>query len=79
LGLVGYYLRFIEGFSALSGPLTALTKKNAPYVWSEECEVGLQELKCRLVIAPVLSLPMESVGNVVYTNPSRMGLGCLLM
>jgi len=27
LGLAGYYWRFVEGFSKLSGPLTALTKK----------------------------------------------------
>jgi hypothetical protein len=27
LGLTGYYRRFIEGFSMLSGPLTALTRK----------------------------------------------------
>jgi hypothetical protein len=32
LGLVGYYQRFIKGFSTLSRPLTALTRKNAPYM-----------------------------------------------
>jgi hypothetical protein len=32
LGLAGYYRRFIEGFSKLSGPLTALTRKNARFV-----------------------------------------------
>jgi hypothetical protein len=31
LGLAGYYRRFVEGFSNLSGPLTALTKKNAHF------------------------------------------------
>jgi hypothetical protein len=62
LGLAGYYRRFIEGFSSLSGPLTALTRKNAPFIWSDECEASFQELKCRLVIASVLTLPMESVG-----------------
>lgn len=31
LGLVGYYRRFVEGFSKLLGPLTALTKKNAHF------------------------------------------------
>jgi hypothetical protein len=62
LSLVGYYLRFIEGFSVLSGSLTALTRKNAQYEWSEECEVSFQELKQRLVSAPMLTLPMESGG-----------------
>jgi hypothetical protein len=38
LGLAGYYRRFIEGFSSLSGPLITLTRKNAPFVWSDKCE-----------------------------------------
>jgi hypothetical protein len=38
LGLAGYYRRFIKGFSKLSGPLTALTRKNARFVWTDECE-----------------------------------------
>jgi hypothetical protein len=32
LGFAGYYRRFVEGFSKLSGPLTALTKKNACFI-----------------------------------------------
>lgn len=38
LGLTGYYRRFIEGFSKLSGPLTALTWKNVRYLWTDACE-----------------------------------------
>jgi hypothetical protein len=79
LGLAGYYRRFIEKFSSLSGPLTALTRKNAPFIWSVECEESFQELKWRLVTAPVLTLPVESVGYVVYTDASKKGLGCVLM
>lgn len=79
LGLAGCYRRFIEGFSSLSRPFTALTKKNAQFVWSDKCEASFQELKHRLVTAPVLTLPMESIGYVVYTNASRKGLGSMLM
>jgi len=79
LGLAGYYRRFIEGFTALSMPLTTLTRKNAPNIWSEACDASFQELKHKLVTVPVLSLPMGSVGYVVYTDASRMGLGCVLM
>jgi hypothetical protein len=32
LGLAGYYQRFIEGFSKLSGPITTLTRKKACFV-----------------------------------------------
>jgi hypothetical protein len=79
LGLAGYYRCFIEGFSKLSGPLTALTKKNARFVWTDECEQCFQELKRRLVTAPVLALPMEFGNFVVYSDASKKGLGCVLM
>jgi hypothetical protein len=79
LGLAGYYRRFIEGFSKLLGPLTALIKKNARFVWTDECEQCFQELKRRLVIAPVLALPTESGNFVVYSDVSKKGLSCMLM
>jgi hypothetical protein len=79
LGLAGYYRRFVEGFSKLSGPLTALTRKNARFLWTDECEQSFQELKLWLVTAPVLTLPSESCGFVIYSDASRKGLGCVLM
>jgi hypothetical protein len=79
LGLAGYYQRFIEGFSKLSGPLTALTRKNAHFVWTDECEQCFRELKRRLMTAPVLALPTKSGNFVVYSEVSRKGLGCVLM
>lgn len=33
LGLAGYYIRLIEGFSKLSLSLTQLTRKGQAYVW----------------------------------------------
>ncbi len=61
------------------GPLTSLTKKNAQYELSEECEASFQELKRILVTALVLRLSMESVGYVVYIDVSRKWLGCMIM
>ena len=37
LGLAGYYRRFIEGFSKLAKPMTALLEKNTKFVWSKKC------------------------------------------
>jgi hypothetical protein len=79
LGLASYYRRFIEGFSKLSGPLIALTRKNACFVWMDECEQCFQELKRRLVTTLVLALPTESGNFVVYSDASKKGLGCVLM
>ena len=33
LGLVGYYTRFIEGFSTIASPLTKLTHKEVRFNW----------------------------------------------
>jgi ribonuclease HI len=77
--LPGYYRRFVEGFSNLSGPLTALTKKNAHFQWNDKCEASFQELKKRLVSAPILVLPRESEKFVVFSDASLKGLGCVLM
>ncbi|XP_076943902.1 uncharacterized protein LOC143614308 [Bidens hawaiensis] len=43
LSLAGYYWRFIEGFSKIAQPLTALTQKGISYKWEEERK---QHFKC---------------------------------
>ena len=38
LGLAGYYCKFVEGFSKIATPLTRLTRKEEPFLWSEACQ-----------------------------------------
>ena len=57
LGMAGYYRRFIEGFSKLAKPMTALLEKNAKFVWTKQCQGSFEELKKRLTSALVLILP----------------------
>ena len=79
LGLAGYYRRFVEGFSRIVGPLSKLTRKDVRFVWTDECEQSFQELKKRLVSAPILTLPVSGQGFIIYSDASRKGLGCVLM
>ncbi|TYK03729.1 DNA/RNA polymerases superfamily protein [Cucumis melo var. makuwa] len=79
LGLVGYYRRFIEDFSRLALPLTTLTRKNAKFEWSNKCEQSFQELKKRLVTAPILALPATGKDYVIYCDALRQILSCVLM
>ncbi|KAH0679031.1 hypothetical protein KY284_020116 [Solanum tuberosum] len=79
LVLAGYYRRFVEGFSSIAPPLTKLTQKTVKFQWFESCEKSFQELKKRLITAPVLTLPEGTQGFVVYCDASRVGLGCVLM
>ncbi|KAL0560443.1 hypothetical protein IC582_000848 [Cucumis melo] len=79
LGLAGYYRRFVENFSRIATPLTQLTRKGAPFVWSKACEDNFQNLKQKLVTAPVLTVPDGSGSFVIYSDASKKGLGCVLM
>ncbi|KAL4022832.1 hypothetical protein IC575_016578 [Cucumis melo] len=79
LGLADYYRRFVENFSSIATPLTQLTRKGAPFVWSKACEDSFQNLKHKLVTAPVLTVPDGSGSFVIYSYASKKGLGCILM
>jgi hypothetical protein len=79
LGLAGYYRRFIENFSKIAKPLTSLLEKGVDFYWTDERQKAFEELKKRLTMAPVLTLPDQSKRFTVYCDASRDGLGCILM
>ncbi|GJU98023.1 putative reverse transcriptase domain-containing protein [Tanacetum coccineum] len=79
LGLVGYYRRFIEGFSLISKPLTKLPKKDKKYEWGKEEEEAFQTLKQKLCSVPILALPEGTKDFVVYYDASLKGYGAVLM
>ena len=79
LGIVGYYKRFMKGFSSIAPPLTRLTHNIVKFQWSNDCEKSFAELKTRLTTTLVLTLPEGSDGYVIYCDAARVGLGCLLM
>ena len=79
MGLAGYSRRFIKYFSSIAKPITQLTQKNTPFVWTEACESSFLELKKRLTSAPVLIIPSGTGDFVVYCDASHRGLCCILM
>jgi len=70
LGLAGYYRRFIEGFSKIARPMTALTQKGKEFKWTEACEKSFEELKTRLTTTPILTLPDIHQNFIVYYDAS---------
>lgn len=79
LGLAGYYRRFIQDFSKIASSLTTLTRKNVKFVWTDVQEKAFWTLQRKLCEAPILSLPEGTEDFVVYSDASKMGLGCVLM
>jgi hypothetical protein len=79
LRLAGYYQRFIEGFLKKSKPMIELLEKDKKLEWMPACEASFQELKKRLMTAPILvMLDMEKPFSI-YCDVSGQGLGCVLM
>jgi hypothetical protein len=79
LGLAGYYRRFIEGFSKVSKPMTVLLEKSKTFEWTPRHEASFQELKKRLTMVPVLTMPDMEKPFSIYCDASGQGLGCVLM
>ena len=80
LGLASYYRRFIPKFSHLAAPMTNLTKKSEPFIWTDECEASFNSLKERLITAPILSYPSLDPGHrfIFDTDVSDFGIGVVL-
>jgi hypothetical protein len=79
LGLAGYYRKFVEGFSSIAKPMTLLLKKDKKFEWTDKCEESFQELKKRLISAPILTMPDVTKDFVIYCDASKLGLGSVLM
>jgi hypothetical protein len=79
LGLAGYYRCFVQNFSSIAKPSTRLIEKGADFEWGNDCKVSFQTLKYELVNAPILTLSKSGKRFTVYTDASRIGLGCVLM
>ena len=77
-GLVGYYCRFIKGFSKIAAPLNRLLEKNHPFKWDDECTQAYQELKALLLQEPVVAYLDFTVPFRLYTDASNIGLGAIL-
>lgn len=57
LGLASYYRRFVKNFSVVAAPLHRLTHKGRKFQWTKECKEAFEELKQRLISAPILAFP----------------------
>jgi hypothetical protein len=79
IGMAGYYRRFIEGFSKIARPMTALLAKKVEFKWTQKCQEAFEELKDRLTTAPVLVLPDVHKPFSIYCDASYTELGCVLM
>ena len=79
LGLSSYYRKFIKDYSKIAKPLFDLTKKDKVFKWDDLCEISFQQLKTRLITAPVLAYPQaEGSEFILDTDASAYAIGAVL-
>lgn len=76
---MNFYHSFVQKFSAVAAPLSALTKGTSyKFLWRSEAEEAFKELKCRFNFAPILTLPDLEKTFVVEVDASDVGVGAIL-
>ncbi len=78
LGLTRYYQKYIRGYSRMAGPLFELTKKDVAFVWNQNCQRALDDLKRTLVEAPILVRPDFKEPFCLDVDWSTKGVGAIL-
>lgn len=79
LGFANFYRQFIQGYSALTAPLTTLTRKDQAFRWTEAAETAFRRLKELFTRAPVLVQFDSDRKTILETDASAWSIGGALM
>ena len=78
LGICSYYRTFITSFAEIAKPLHNLLENKRMFEWSHEAQQAFQELKDRLVRAPILGYPLPDALLILDTDASNQAVGAVL-
>ena len=78
LGHAGFYRRFIKVFSKISKPLCRLLEKDAKFDFDESCKYAFEEIKSRLVLAPIMLTPDWNNEFEIMCDASDYAMGAVL-
>ena len=74
----GFYRRFIKDFSKISKPLCRLLEKDAKFNFDESCISTFDEIKSRLVTAPIMLIPNWNNEFEIMCDASDFAMGAVL-
>jgi RNase H-like domain found in reverse transcriptase/Reverse transcriptase (RNA-dependent DNA polymerase) len=78
LGYINYFDRFIPNKADLFAPMYMLLKKEVPFVWTQECDAGMDKVKESLSSAPVLAFYDANRPVRLTADGSQKGIGAVL-
>jgi hypothetical protein len=74
-----FYRPFIRGFAHIARPLNKLTRKDAEWLWTEQCQKAFDELRDRVTSEPVLAHPELDKQFELEVDTSRFAVGAVLL
>ncbi|XP_020082008.1 uncharacterized protein LOC109705667 [Ananas comosus] len=77
-GRLAYIRRFISNLSGRIKPFSKLVKKDAPFIWDDDCQTAFDDIKKYLLSPPVLAAPIHGRPLILYTAALEGSLGALL-
>ena len=78
LGHAGFYRKFIKYFSKIAKPLCKLLEKNAIFSFDEACMTSFEEIKNKLIEAPIVVAPNWNEPFEIMCDASDFVVGAVL-
>ena len=78
LGHAGFYRRFIIDFSKIARPLCRLLEKDTKFNFDAACQSSFEEIKSRLVEAPIMAKPAWNSEFEIMCDASDYAMGAVL-
>ena len=78
MGTANYYRRFVRNYSSIAVPLNRLLQKDYAWAWTDDVQHAFEQLKLKLIEAPVLRRPNFKLPFELHTDWSCNGLGAVL-
>src|SRR6266481_5780026 len=78
MGLFNYYRKWIPKYSFLAKPIMELLRKDRIFKWTNTQETAFQELKVKLVTAPILTFPQWELPFKLICDASQQCISAIL-
>jgi hypothetical protein len=75
---IGYYIKFIKGYTQITTPMEKILKKYSKFQWPKECQQSFDKLKHKMATMPILIFPDWSKEFNVHVDASSITLGAVL-